>query len=314
MHYFYVGTRAMKYNKTYIYIAFLLLFPPSSWSFAATNTNEPIPPIWKISASSGVAGATGNANFVTLTLGFLTSRTDAHNKFMIALDGAYGMNYFTELQDSNNNGVVDNDQEIKHSSKIAVANVLGKLRYDRLFNIKNALFIAAQVGHDTPASKKIFTDAQIGYGREIVKNKRHEFLGEAGLNVGYTRWNAPTPVPSAFVADSIALSARLFAGYNLTVNEHTLVFANIEALININRVSIADRQANFGQASKINSKIGINTQLWKSLSLRCSFLMRYDAMPGFNTQMKFSPAYSGRYRYNKQVDLMGELALVVSFL
>jgi len=305
-------------NQTYLYaVSFLTCFLsliPTGFADITAPSLTPALVQWKASASSGVAGATGNANFVTITLGVLASRQDPNNKFVLSLDGAYGTNYFSRLKDNNNNGLVDNDQEIEKTSQIAVANVLGKLRYDRLFTVKNALFVAGQVGHDTPASKTIFTDAQIGYSREIVKTKRHEFLGEAGVNVGYTLWKQPDPKPVSFSYHTTAIAARLFVGYNLSVNEHTLIFANLEALINFNSFMIADRQAHFGQASKINSKIGINTQLWKALSLRCSFLLRYDALPGFNTQIKFSPDYNGRYRYNQPVDLMGELALVVSFL
>lgn len=269
---------------------------------------------WKAAASAGLSYAAGNANMLTLTGGGNFSRTDGKNKIALHLEGIYGLTWLRQLGDLNGNGVVDADDEVVQVRQTTAGFLLGTFRYDRFFTPRNTLYITTLAGLDWPASKQALAGLQAGYGRVIVKTRSHELLGEAGIDYGYTNYRAPDPIPAAFAEHVHLGAARLFVGYNVTIRDNTTLASSLEALINLNPTTIGDRAVGPAEATRLNGKVALTTQLWKKLNLRAAFGIRYDHTPGLNTQLKFAQGYTGPLRYNQPLDMLTELSLVVTFL
>ncbi|MCS6914368.1 MAG: DUF481 domain-containing protein [Myxococcales bacterium] len=269
---------------------------------------------WKAAASAGLSYAAGNANMLTLSGGGNLSRNDGKNKIALQVEGIYGLTWLRQLGDLNGNGVIDADDEVVQVQQTTAGFLLGTFRYDRFFTPRNTLYITTFAGLDWPASKQALVGLQAGYGRLLVKTKAHELLGEAGIDYGYTNYRAPDPIPDAFVEHVHLGAARLFVGYNVTIRDNTTLASSLEALINLNPATIGDRAVGPAQATRLNGKVSLTTQLWKKLNLRAAFGLRYDHTPGLNTQLKFAQSYTGPLRYNQPLDMLTELSLVVTFL
>lgn len=274
---------------------------------------EEVPAVaWKASASAGFSISTGNASVTTLSGGFMASRNDGTNKIALGLKGIYGLTDLSAFTDGNGNMVADNDTELEVTRKTTAALLLGTFRYDRFFSKSNSGYITASAGLDSPASKRFMGGGQIGYARQIVNTKMHLLSAELGYDFNYTNYVTPEVAPAGFTENVLLHSARIFAGYILSVADHTTVEANVEALINFNVAHIGDRDVGAGQATRVNGQLAFTTKVWKALSLRASSMLRYNNAPGLTTLFPFAPDFAGRY--NQKLDTLTELQLVVNFI
>lgn len=263
---------------------------------------------WKASAAAGVTIASGNANVVTISGGAAASRNDGHNKLALDLNGVYAVSTIQVVTSSNPDGLIHRPSDISTQQKNTAGFFKGQLRYDRFFTKHNSVYLTAIAGLDNPASKQFFASVQAGYSRQIVKTRMHELLGEAGIDYSYINYAAQNDVHIA--------SARLFVGYVLSPTEDTGLFANCEALVNFNTVNVGGSEHGFGDATRVNAKIGLTTKIWKALSLRAQTGLRYDNAPSFNSQLKFAPDYQAvaDEKLNQPLDTLTEINLVVTFL
>ena len=268
--------------------------------------------VWKASASAGFSISTGNASVMTLSGGFAASRNDGTNKIALGLKGIYGLTDIAVYTEGTGNMMADSDSELSVTRKTTAALLLGTFRYDRFFSKSNSGYITASAGLDNPASKRFMGGGQIGYARQIVNTKMHLLSAELGYDFNYTNYIAPEAPPAGFTENVFLHSARIFAGYVLSVADHTTVEANVEALINFNVAHIVDRDVGAAQATRVNGQLAFTTKIWKSLSLRAASMLRYNNAPGLTTLFPFAPDFPGRY--NQKLDTLTELQLVVNFI
>ena len=268
--------------------------------------------VWKASASAGFSISTGNASVMTFSGGVNASRNDGSNKITLGLKGIYGLIDIAVFTDSDGDMKANMDSELTVERKRTAALLLGMFRYDRFFSKNNTGYITASAGLDLPASKEFFGGGQIGYARQIVNTKMHVLSAELGYDFNYTRYILPEVPPMNFEQNVILHSARLYAGYVLSVADHTTVEANVEALINFNVAHIGDRDVGAGQATRVNGQLAFTTKVWKALSLRAATMLRYNNAPGLTTLYPFAADFPGRY--NQKLDTLTELQLVVNFI
>src|SRR6185436_671606 len=91
--------------------------------------------------------------------------------------------------DANMNGTIG-ASEITSSDAVTTKNWNVKLRYDRFFTAKDSAYLAARIGADEPAGKKLTGGGQIGYSRLLFKDDKHELAAEAGYDFTYESYVA----------------------------------------------------------------------------------------------------------------------------
>ena len=282
-------------------------------------------PVWKSSASAGFLLATGNANSYTINGGGSVARVDPKNKIALDVNVAFGQAttpVYVELD-----GMKDatSDDEISSETKPTTRLWSTKLRYDRFFSPNNAGFLSVLFGGNELAGKPFFGNVQLGYARNLYKSDRNEIFVEAGYDFSYEYYFYPHLVEEELekaraagkmdpITDLKIHSLRLFFGHNLKLTEDTGLFTGLEALFNLNplTVPVFGEQGPF-RDTRINFKTALNTKLYKSFSFRFSFTALFDnlpaprALPGITLGNGYLPA-------SQKLDTLSEAALVVTFL
>jgi hypothetical protein len=190
------------------------------------------------------------------------------------------------------------------------------MRYDRFFTENNTGFLTFYGGLDIPASKEYFLGGQVGYARQIFKTKMHEIFGELGYDFTFDRLKIPDVMPGmmamAYEPNIFLHSGRLFFGYVLSIGDHSSLRLNAEALLNFNPLTIGDRAVGVAEASRVNAKMEFTTKIWKPLSFRAAFSLRYNNAPAVNA--KIPSPIDHPYHYNQKLDTLTELGLVANFI
>lgn len=276
--------------------------------------------VWKASAFAGFSAATGNRTLLSFTGTGDVSRNDGKNKLAFGVKGVYGRTFDHRFVDKNGDMVLTmptvnspHTDEIEEFAADSANNFRFNARYDRFFTANNAGYLLFFVGLDKVANKDLYTGGQVGYSRQLVKTERHELLGELGYDFTFDR-NVLTPNPSKTTQDVFLHSARVFAGYALSVNAHTGVKASIEALINLNgSLLIGDRTVGTGEATRINSKLEFTTQVWKPISFRAAMALEYNNAPSTNAPFVMT-SMDHPLHYNQKVVTQTDVGLVINFL
>ena len=108
------------------------------------------------------------------------------------------------------------------------------------------------------------------------KSDHNRLVAELGYDLSLEQAAAPD-------ADLVQVhSARLYAAEDLKLSESHRLFANVEALFNLNEEKAPapgyEAPAAF-EDTRVVARTGINTKLWKNLSFAFSFGLRYDQAP-----------------------------------
>lgn len=283
--------------------------------------------VWKSSASAGFLLATGNANSYTINGGGSVARLDPKNKIALDVNVAFGSATTPKLVDleAMPNMVANSADEISSETKPTTRLWSTKLRYDRFFSPNNAGFVSVLFGGNELAGKPFFGNVQVGYARNLYKSDRNEIFIEAGYDFSYEFYFYPHEVSDVLekamaekkdrpITQLEIHSLRLFFGHNLKLTEDTGLFTGLEALFNLNplTVPVFGDQGPF-RDTRINFKTALNTKLYKSFSFRFSFTALFDnlpaprALPGITLAPGFTPA-------SQKLDTLSEAALVVTFL
>src|SRR5262249_33824635 len=128
------------------------------------------------------------------------------------------------------------DPALVRKETVAGANWLAKLRYDRFFTERNALYLQAFAGQDIIAGKTAAAGRQGCYIRLLVKSDMHELAAEIGYDFSGVVFSAPNTDPVAIH------SGRLFLGYLLTVSKATAINASVEAFVNGNEIIVGPKE------------------------------------------------------------------------
>lgn len=268
---------------------------------------------WNAQVKGALVLTGGNSQATNGALSVTTSRRAGDNKLGIEGMAAYGtanVRRFNPQNGADPNALEPGD--ITREDIPATNLLLAKGRYDRFLTQNNAAYLQANIGRDKIAAKKLFGGAQTGYSRQLRKDETHELLGEFGYDFTYESYYSNAPSVSIH-------SARVFLGETLKLSETTGLYANAEALFNLNEetdalVASDSTGADSGVApfkdTRVNAKAGLTTKLWKNLSFGFGLAFRYDQNPA-----PLPGTFIAGYRaFANEVDFIADASLIVTLL
>ena len=269
---------------------------------------------WKAMAKLGLVLTTGNSQNTTFTFGTSLSRKEKANKFSFDAGATYAQSGILLAQDLNGNGTIDNRMELARVDTTTANQWFAKARYDRFFTEHNSAYVSANFAADQVAGKDLDAGGQVGYSRQIYKDDKHEAVGEIGYDLMYEKLAASS--------DAVIIhSLRIFFGDTSKLTGSTAVFANLEALFNLNSedkafkvgVDTPDKGVDAFDDTRINAKAGITTTLWKNVSFAFSYALKYDHAPAPLPVPKGAMFAATFLPRAETLDTITEAALVVNF-
>ena len=287
----------------------------------AEDAKDPKKATWKASAQAGLLLATGNANSLTFSAGGSASRVDLKNKIALDVEGRFGQTtaYMAApgliANPVSGNLMLRGPADLVSTTAVSTQYWGVKLRYDRFFSKNNLGYILGQAMGDEPAGKRVFGGGQIGYSRQLYKSDRNELLAELGYDFSFVVFAKDDAVPHEIFIHSL----RAFLGYNLTLSKDTALNTGLEGLFNLNTFNSPNDQAEsvsrgVFEDTRINFKTALTTTIYKKLSFRFSFKLRFDNVPA----PRPAPAgteFVGQFApLAEKLDTLSEAALVVNFL
>jgi len=276
-------------------------------------------PVWTAKGELGLVSVTGNAKTTTITAGANVVRKDPENKVELTVVGTYARAKSRIVADVNGNGVID-DGELTEQEQTSAESAQGKLRYDRYLTGADALFVTGLAGVDVPAGKDFIGEGQLGYSRSLFKETmttkdkdgkdkeetRQEVLGEIGYDLSYSALSAGS--------STTIHSARVFAGYKGKLTKDTALEASLEALFNLNTVTIAAREAGAFKDTRLNGLINFTTALSTKLSIAASFQVKFDNFPAPLAKIGDLPFAADFAPLADKTDTITKLSLIFKFL
>jgi putative salt-induced outer membrane protein YdiY len=259
---------------------------------------------WTGKVEAGVVATTGNSRTTTATGSATAIRKDKDNKFEGNITGTFARATTRVVTDANMNMLID-PGEVSEQSATSAENVAAKLRYDRYLTDLNSLYIAALGLVDKPAGKAFQGGGQIGYSRSLYKTERAEATAELGYDLSYLK--------VANDGSTTIHSARVYVGYKGKVATDSVLEASLESLFNLNKVTIAAREASAFEATRLNGVVGLTTNLTKTMSFSVSFTARYDNFPAPIAEianLKFAPGYE---LVADKLDTISKASLILTF-
>ena len=283
----------------------------------------PVPPVeWKVQSKGGFVMTSGNSQATNVTFGVNGSRKEGNNKLELLAGVAYGRSkndVATTTTDPNGNVTINS---VDRQEVTSTNNWAAKGRYDRFLSENNVVYASTQWAGDKIAGKTLFGGGQIGYSRQMLKNKWNLVVTELGYDFSYERYVQQ----AGKTIDPVTIhSARLLLGETLSLTPATGLTASVEALFNLNRETKALNASNGSTGvdafhdTRINGKVGISTNLFKKLALGVSFTIKYDQNPAPRPVPPGSPAgtsYPATYyswEFSEKVDTLTEVNLLYTF-
>jgi hypothetical protein len=266
------------------------VFAQPKFEFGKAEEVEKVKAVeYNASAEAGVVFTTGNSETTTASVGFKAARKKNDNKLAVEGSMTYAKAGVRTLNDTNGNGLIDNDAEITTVKQITAESYAGKVRYDRFLTKHNSLFLAGLMSRDVPAGKELVMGAQAGYSRQLYKTEKAEAVGEIGVD--YSNENL-TSGPSLKI-----FSLRGFVGYKAEMTEGTSFETSLEVLSNLNEEQLPNmKDGSIGQDTRVNFKASVSSKVTKNLSFQTSIEAKYDHRPGplgvKNLAMGFTPEAS----------------------
>ena len=260
---------------------------------------------WKASSQAGLVLTTGNSRVTTFIAGASASRKANGNKFALEGGLAYARSSIFLAADTNNDGFIEPD-EIARPSQTTTRSWMLKGRYDRFLTSHNSIYGAAGLMADQPAGKELVGNGQVGYSREVYKDKVHLVLAEGGYDYSYENLVAQTAGLSIH-------SIRGFVGYTGKLSDDSSVEASAEGLFNLNSYdTVSGHVSAFGD-NRFTGKLSITTQLLNKIAFRFSFESHYDSSPA--PRPPFAVPYApGFTPLAESLDTKTEASLIYNFL
>jgi len=291
----------------------------------------PVPPPaptveWKAQSKGGFIMTSGNSQATNVTFGANGSRKQGNNKLEVEGGVAYGRSKNLVATADGTTGII---QSVDRQEVTSTNNWATKGRYDRFLSENNVVYASTQWAGDKIAGKTLFGGGQVGYSRQLRKDKWNLVLAELGYDFSYERYVHQTGKS----IDPVTIhSARMLVGETLSLTPATGLTASVEALLNLNHETKALNASDGSTGvdafhdTRINGKLGISTNLFKKLALGLSFTVKYDqnpaprpvpsvvvgAPPGTAPSFPAYPEYFS-WEFADKVDTLTEITLLYSF-
>jgi hypothetical protein len=283
---------------------------------------------WKVQSKGGFIMTSGNSQATNVTVGVNGSRKEGNNKLELEGVVAYGRSK-NLVATADSTGAI---QSVDRQEVTSTNNWATKGRYDRFLTENNVAYASTQWAGDKIAGKTLFGGGQVGYSRQLRKDKWNLVLAELGYDFSYERYVQQT----GKIIDPVTIhSARILVGETLSLTSATGLTASVEALFNLNHETKALNASDGSTGvdafhdTRINGKVGISTNLFKKLSLGVSFTIKYDQNPAprpvpsvvvapvgttipAGTIISYPASYFS-WEFAEKVDTLTEVTLLYSF-
>lgn len=265
--------------------------------------------IWKAAVQAGLVLNTGNANSFAFTAGGTGSMMDGWNRLQLDVNGSYARSTVIGV-DLPAGAVIDNANEITHTTTTSAELWNIKLRYDRFLSKNNSIYATGFASGNRPAGIEVATGAQVGYSRQLYKSDMHLLVAELGYDFTYQD-NVGQTTPSLDIH-----SLRMFAGYTITLSKEVGVLTGVEILGNLNSLPGYTPDTTVGAFgnTRVNANAALNARIWKNIGFQLSFLARYTnnpaPLPAIATYT-FAPGFVPRAQ---RLDTVTSLSLVITLL
>jgi hypothetical protein len=294
--------------------------PPAAEPAPAPAPSPPAEPVveWKVQSKGGMLMTSGNSSSKNYTVGLNAFRKEGNNKLSLEGGLAYGKTSVLTATTG-----PDGTTTVGRQETTSTNNMAAKGRYDRFLTEHNTTYASGQAAADKIAGKSFFGGGQIGYSRLLVKDTLNLLVAELGYDFSYERYVQPEG--SAASLDPVAIhSARVMVGETLSLTKETGITASVEALFNLNKetkaVDAKSKDGSLGVAAfkdtRVNAKVGLSTNLWKSLSFGFSFALKYDQNPAPRPAPKgvaYAYAKDDPDYFSNKVDTITEATLLYTF-
>lgn len=241
---------------------------------------------WTAKAGAGVVYNSGNTTSLAVDAAGTIGYRRGNNKVQLDVGGSYVRTSVLAVPAGT---TAITDQNTLNSFRTDVDSTklwLVQLRYDRFFTLNNSAYLFGKVGGNEPGGKLVFGGAQIGYRRQIVQSKHHDFSGDLGVDYQYEHYVANAP---DLHIGSLALNLR----YALKITDSTSLSAEANLLMNLNPETVPDYIFNPGsmlalpsssnvnpfEDTRLRASAALDTKLWKNLGFNFSFTAIYDNVP-----------------------------------
>ncbi len=279
---------------------------------------------WKVQAKGGLIMTSGNSQATNVTLGLNGSRKEGNNKLELEAGMAYGrsknLHANTTTDPATGSTVIDS---LDRQEVVSTNNWATKGRYDRFLSENNVAYVSSQWAADRIAGKTLFGGGQVGYSRQLRKDKWNLVVAELGYDFSYERYLQQAGKTS----DPVTIhSARMLVGETLSLSPETGLTASVEALLNLNRETKANNASDGTVGvdalhdTRINAKLGISTNLFKKLGIGFGFTLKYDQNPaprpipaGVPAGATFPADRYVSWAFAEKVDTLTEVTLLYSF-
>jgi hypothetical protein len=289
---------------------------------AAPPAPAPAPTVeWKVQSKGGFLMTSGNSQTTNVVLGVNGSRKEGNNKLELEAGMAYGRSK-NLVADVDNTTTPPTIVGVHRNTVVSTNNWATKGRYDRFLSENNVTYASTQWAADKIAGKTLFGGGQVGYSRQLRKDKWNLVVAELGYDFSYERYLQQAGKTS----DPVTIhSARMLVGETLSLSRETGLTASVEALLNLNRETKANNASDGTVGvdafhdTRINAKLGISTNLFKKLGLGLSFTLKYDQnpaprpVPGGAPDGTTFPASYVPWAFADKVDTFTEVTLLYTF-
>lgn len=248
---------------------------------------------WKAEAKAGLLWLAGNSDSTSLSAGLKITKDDVWQRYSLnanyafAKSRVYGGPDLTKPLDTGPDGkpIVTSFDDLKSASPLSARLWNVTPRFDQWVIHQNApgdtsIYVVANIASDFAAGKKIYGGGQVGVSTLLIKAGPHALIGEVGYDFTYLQ---------PYVGDGYSIhSLRAALAYAWDISKTTKLTVGVEYLINLNKETGApDPNDPTGvpafQDHRVNSAIGLTTQVYERLSLNVSWTGRYDAKPNLAT-------------------------------
>jgi len=248
---------------------------------------------WQVEAKAGLLWLAGNSDSTSLSAGLKITRDADWQRYSLTANYAYAKSriYLAPPPPAGSPPgtlpvVTSFDQLIETESVTArLWNVTP--RFDQWIIHRGApgdtsVYVLGNIASDFAAGKKLFGGGQVGLSTLLVKAGAHSLTGEIGYDYTYLQ---PYDTPGNAAVGYSIHSLRAALAYIWQISKTTKLNAGVEYLINLNREDNAPN-ADPGengvpafQDHRLNTLVGLTTQVYDRLSLNVSWTGRYDAKP-----------------------------------
>lgn len=230
----------------------------ASEGFAGTTDKKDENDVTQAKIQAGGLSASGNSRSLALTaLGTVRARRGA-NEFSAAAAANYGRSAAKPTD----------------SVQTTIENYQGKLRYDRFVSDPLAFFVSLSGRRDRFQGLDLRLNLDPGLAYYFIQNPKHQLWGEAGYDLQYDI-RRQEAIDEALAQGTILVkaksrhSARLFAGYQNSLNEAVTFNTGVEYLQGLTE----------SRYWRLNWDLGLTAAIATRFSLATTFSLRYDNAP-----------------------------------